>query len=106
MPARATSPATRSSSARRSTQASKPAASKQGGIHDDIDQELRAWIRRHGKSGVMPSRGELIRSGSPQLASRIHHHGGSAAVARRNGLQVGARTSSRGSPVRATTRRR
>ena len=75
------------------TRTSRPAP--KSNIQSEIERDLRAWVRRFGRAGTMPSRGELTRSGHAKLASRIHHHGGSAGVARRLGLKSGARAGSR-----------
>jgi len=73
--------------ARRATRTSRSAP--KSNVQSEIDRDLRAWVRRYGRAGTMPSRGELTRSGHAKLASRIHHHGGSAGVARRLGLKAG-----------------
>jgi hypothetical protein len=53
-----------------------------------IEQELLDYIQEHGASGIMPSRGELIKADLSELAGAFDRHGGSSAVAERLGLQM------------------
>ncbi len=86
MPAQNTKRSTASTSQPKRASAPRKSANTQ--IQSEIDRDLKAWIRQNGKRGAMPSRGELTKTGHGQLATRIHHHGGSGAIAKRLGLQL------------------
>lgn len=52
-----------------------------------VARELRAFIRKHGRSGIMPTGPELVAAGHSGLLGGIKEHGGCRTVALRLGLQ-------------------
>jgi len=53
----------------------------------NVERELRTFIARHCKDGVMPTQSELVRAKCATLSHAVSKHGGFVAIAERLGLQ-------------------